>query len=124
MTLQATEILAGESKRFLADRKKNICQIHAVTIRQHLMYMRFVFFYFYFKLEEPALCSGVLFDPFCCSRTLFIIVLTASFEPFLRLEIAPFTRPPTSKRSNIGAIDRQSCQSEMLLDSGNSSPQR
>lgn len=106
MTPQAAEILAAESKRCVAD-GKNRCQIHALSIRQisELELLKYIeVFYFYFQPAEPALCSGVGFDPFCCSRMLFIIVLTASFEPFLRLETAPFTRTPTSRRINNGII--------------------
>ncbi len=109
--------------------KKNRCQIHALSVRQiseveHLMYTEVCFFYFYFQQADPALCSGVGFDPFCCSHMLFIIVLTDSFEPFLRLEIAPFTRTPTSRRINIGVIKDRAVNLKMLLHSLNSTPQR
>lgn len=61
---------------------------------------------------------------FCCSHMFLIIVLTDSFEPFLRLEIAPFTRAPTSRRINIGVIKDRAVNQKMLLHSLNSSPQR
>lgn len=104
MTPQAAEILAGKTKRCVAD-GKNRCQIHALSIRQiseleRLMHIEV----FYCQLADPALCSGVGFNPFCRSHMLLIIVLAASSEPFLRLEIAPFTRTPTSRRINIGII--------------------
>lgn len=51
-----------------------------------------------------VLCFAAAFP---AALMLFIIVLTASFEPFVKLEIAPFTRTPTSSRINIPAIKDQ-----------------
>lgn len=55
---------------------------------------------------------------------LLIIGFTDSFEPFLRLEIAPFTGTPTSRRINIGVRKDRAVNQKMLLHSLNSSQQR
>lgn len=86
------------------------------------MYIKVWIFYFYFQQGDPALCSGVGVDPFCYSRMLFIIVLTASFEPFLTWNCTIY-KDSNKQKDQHRHYKRQSCQSEMLLHSVNSSPQ-
>lgn len=100
----------------------NTCNESSLEL-QHLMYIEVCFFSAYFQLEDLALCSGVGFDPLCCRRMLFIIVLTASFEPFLTLNCTIY-KDSNKQKDQHRLYKRQSCQSEMLLHSLNSSLQR